>query len=114
MTNKLDLPTTLQLRFNDHQRELKRQLQNIEKEDAETQKGDPARAQKMAELSRCILRAERHQHTELMVRRKGTFGEALCPICPVCLIDHDKTSLLEECGNRFKCKKCGLVVEAES
>jgi len=114
MKNDLSPPAALKRRFDDHQRELKRQLKSLENEDAETQKGNPARARKVAELTRRILRAERHKNTVLMVQRKGTFGEAPCPICPICLIDHDKPLFLEENGNRFKCKKCGLVVEAES
>ena len=114
MINKLDLPTTLKRRFDDHHRELKRQLKDIESEDSEAQNSDPARARKMAELKRRILRAEGHKNPVLMVERKGTFGKAWSPVCPICIIDHDKTSFLEENGNSFKCKKCGLVVEAES
>ncbi len=114
MGTDLDLPSTLKRRFDNHHRELIRQLKSVTMEEAKTPNGSPEGKRKIAILKRRILCAERHKNPVLMVQRKGTFGKALCPICPICLIDHDKTSLLEEYGNRFKCKKCGLVVEAES
>lgn len=110
----LDLPAALKRRFDDHHRELKRQLKSVENKDAGTQKGNPARARRVAELKRRILRAERHENTVLMVQRKGTFGKALCPLCPICIIDQNKTSLLEESGSRYKCSNCDLVIEIES
>lgn len=114
MLNDLDLPAALKRRFDNHHRALKRQLKSVENENAKAQKGNPASAHKVAELKRRILRAERHKNAVLMVQRKGTFGKALCPLCPICLIDHDKPRFLEEDGDSYKCSKCGLVIEVES
>ena len=113
MANDNDLETKLKEIFHEHLRKIERQLQSREGKKAETQRNSVAIG--IAELKRRLTRAREYEEMALMANRKATFGEALCPICPICLIDHDKKRFLEEDDDdRYKCSSCALAFESDS
>lgn len=113
MKRQLDLPAALKRAFQNHHRKLARQRKEIGAKGAKALKTSFETRAQLAELDRRLLRVERYKKAMLMIERKGTFGVALSPICPVCLIDHDKTLFLEERNDHYQCRKCRLVIEVE-
>ncbi len=72
MNRNLDLSEVLKRCFENHRRDLKRQLKEIEGDNAKAQCDNSTSAQKVAELKRRISFAEEHRNEVLMTTRKGT------------------------------------------